>query len=125
MYQSPDPASLVVEGKCGPSLYEAPSPEKLFNGIILECMVICSRNGDIAFRAYKILISHQVVSAAIAEPGKEKTKKVIQKIVKVTHAAMQNYSLKDTNIECNNHRNTIRLMRFLIVFLFNFIQNST
>jgi hypothetical protein len=38
-------------------------------------------------RTDKCFISHQVVAAAIAKPGKKETNEIVPQIIKVTHAA--------------------------------------
>jgi len=50
-------------------------------------MIIGSWDQDIAFRADKLFIPHQMVAAAITKTRKEKTYKIVPQIIKVTHAA--------------------------------------
>jgi hypothetical protein len=63
---------------------------------------VCSWNNYIAPGTNKFFIPQQVIPAGIAQPGKEQTDKIIKQIIKVTHAAMQNYFCKDMKIFFDN-----------------------
>jgi hypothetical protein len=50
-------------------------------------MIVGSGNNNKALRADKNFISHQVIAASIAQPGKKEAYKIVPHIIKVTHAA--------------------------------------
>jgi phosphoribosyl-dephospho-CoA transferase len=60
-------------------------------------VVVCPGYSHVTLGADKVFIPQKMVSATIAEPGEKKTNEVVPQIVKVTHAAMLNYFIKDKN----------------------------
>jgi hypothetical protein len=64
-------------------------------------MIVGPGYNNITLCTDKCLISKQMITTTITKPWKEKTDKIVPQIIKVTHAAMQNYFYKDIKCRYN------------------------